>query len=61
MQALGGGWDAATLGKPDGAAAQLVRDTDTGVVAAPEDVDGIRDASGARLNSVPADEAEKAE
>jgi glycosyltransferase involved in cell wall biosynthesis len=29
---------------PDGAAAQLVRDTGAGVVAAPEDVDGIRDA-----------------
>ena len=27
---------------PDGAAAQLVRDTGAGVVAAPEDVDGIR-------------------
>ncbi len=29
---------------PDGAAAQLIRDTGAGVVAAPEDVDGIRDA-----------------
>jgi hypothetical protein len=29
---------------PDGAAAQLVRDADVGVVAAPEDVDAIRDA-----------------
>ena len=29
---------------PDGAAAQLVRDTGAGVVAAPEDVDAIRDA-----------------
>ena len=29
---------------PDGAAAQLVRDTDAGVVAAPEDVVAIRDA-----------------
>ena len=29
---------------PDGAAAQLIRDTDAGVVAAPEDEDGIRDA-----------------
>ena len=29
---------------PDGAAAQLVRDTGAGVVAAPEDVDGIREA-----------------
>ena len=25
VQALGGGWDAATLGKPDGAAAQLAK------------------------------------
>ncbi len=29
---------------PDGAAAQLIRDTDAGLVAAPEDVDAIRDA-----------------
>jgi glycosyltransferase involved in cell wall biosynthesis len=29
---------------PDGAAAQLIRDTGAGVVAAPEDVGGIRDA-----------------
>jgi glycosyltransferase involved in cell wall biosynthesis len=29
---------------PDGAAAQLVRDTDVGLVAPPEDVDAIRDA-----------------
>jgi glycosyltransferase involved in cell wall biosynthesis len=28
---------------PDGAAAQLVRDTRSGIVAAPDDVDGIRD------------------
>jgi len=29
---------------PDGAAAQLIRDTGAGIVAAPEDVDAIRDA-----------------
>jgi glycosyltransferase involved in cell wall biosynthesis len=29
---------------PDGAAAQLIRDTGAGVVVAPDDVDGIRDA-----------------
>jgi hypothetical protein len=29
---------------PDGAAAGLIRDTGAGVVAAPDDVDGIRDA-----------------
>jgi hypothetical protein len=29
---------------PDGAAAQLIRDTGAGVVAAPDDVPGIRDA-----------------
>jgi hypothetical protein len=29
---------------PDGAAADLIRETGAGVVVAPEDVDGIRDA-----------------
>jgi glycosyltransferase involved in cell wall biosynthesis len=32
---------------PDGAAADLIRETGAGVVVAPEDVDGIRDALGA--------------
>jgi hypothetical protein len=32
---------------PDGAAAQLIRDTGAGAVAPPEDVDAIREALGA--------------
>jgi hypothetical protein len=46
---------------PDGAAARLIRDTGAGVVAAPEDVDGIRAAlldlhtrwAGGRLDAAP--------